>query len=62
MRAARENHIPRSQTIMMGDGANDLSMIETAGIDCLYGQANRRWASPLLSCIEKRDLSLPLKF
>lgn len=29
---AKENHVPQSQTIAMGDGANDLPMIETAGI------------------------------
>ena len=33
---ARENHIPRSQTIAMGDGANDLPMIETAGIGIAF--------------------------
>ena len=35
---ARENHIPRSQTIAMGDGANDLPMIEIA--DRSYAPAN----------------------
>lgn len=33
---AKENHVPRSQTIAMGDGANDLPMIETAGIGIAF--------------------------
>lgn len=57
---ARENHIPRSQTIAMGDGANDLPMIETAGIGIAF------MAKPIVAergpyRIEKRDLSLVLE-
>ena len=33
---AKENHVPQSQTIAMGDGANDLPMIETAGIGIAF--------------------------
>lgn len=56
---ARENHIPRSQTIAMGDGANDIPMIETAGIGIAF------MAKPIVSAqtpyrIEKRDLRLVL--
>ena len=51
---AKENHVPRSQTIAMGDGANDLPMIETAGIGIAF------MAKPIVAerapyCIEKRD-------
>lgn len=57
---ARENHIPRSQTIAMGDGANDLPMIETAGIGIAF------MAKPIVAerapyRIETRDLSLVLE-
>ena len=57
---ARENHVPRSQTIAMGDGANDLLMIETAGIGIAF------MAKPIVAerapyRIEKRDLSLVLE-
>ena len=57
---ARENHIPRSQTIAMGDGANDLPMIETAGIGIAF------MAKPIVAerapyCIETRDLRLVLE-
>ena len=57
---ARENHIPRSQTIAMGDGANDLPRIETAGIGIAF------MAKPIVAerapyRIEKRDLSLVLE-
>ena len=57
---ARENHIPQSQTIAMGDGANDLPMIETAGIGIAF------MAKPIVAerapyRIEKRDLSLVLE-
>lgn len=57
---ARENHIPRSQTIAMGDGANDLPMIETAGIGIAF------MTKPIVAerapyRIEKRDLSLVLE-
>lgn len=56
---AKENHVPRSQTIAMGDGANDLTMIETAGIGIAF------MAKPIVSAqtpyrIEKRDLRLVL--
>lgn len=56
---ARENHIPRSQTIAMGDGANDLLMIKAAGIGIAF------MAKPIVSAqtpyrIEKRDLRLVL--
>ena len=33
---AKENHVPRSQTIAMGDGANDLPMIHEAGIGIAF--------------------------
>ena len=51
---------PRSQTIAMGDGANDLLMIETAGIGIAF------MAKPIVAerapyRIEKRDLSLVLE-
>lgn len=57
---ARENHIPRSQTIAMGDGANDLPMIETAGIGIAF------MAKPIVAerapyRIETSDLSLVLE-
>ena len=57
---ARENHIPRSQTIAMGDGANDLPMIETAGIGIAF-MAKPIVAERALYRIEKRDLSLVLE-
>ena len=57
---AKENHVPRSQTIAMGDGANDLLMIETAGIGIAFMD------KPIVAerapyRIEKRDLSLVLE-
>ena len=57
---ARENHIPRSQTIAMGDGANDLPMIETAGVGIAF------MAKPIVAerapyRIETRDLRLVLE-
>ena len=57
---AKENHVPRSQTIAMGDGANDLPMIETAGIGIAF------MAKPIVAerapyRIEKRDLRLVLE-
>ena len=57
---ARENHISLSQTIAMGDGANDLPMIETAGIGIAF------MAKPIVAerapyRIETRDLSLVLE-
>ena len=57
---AKENHVPRSQTIAMGDGANDLPMIETAGIGIAF------MAKPIVAerapyRIETRDLSLVLE-
>ena len=58
---AKENHVPRSQTIAMGDGANDLPMIETAGIGIAF-MAKPIVAERALYRIEKRDLSLVLEF
>ena len=57
---ARENHVPRSQTIAMGDGANDLPMIETAGVGIAF------MAKPIVAerapyRIETRDLRLVLE-
>lgn len=57
---AKENHVPRSQTIAVGDGANDLPMIETAGIGIAF------MAKPIVAerapyRIEKRDLSFVLE-
>lgn len=57
---AKENHVPRSQTIAMGDGANDLPMIEIAGIGIAF------MAKPIVAerapyRIETRDLSLVLE-
>ena len=57
---AKENHVPRSQTIAMGDGANDLPMIETAGIGIAF------MAKPIVAerapyRIETRDLRLVLE-
>ena len=57
---AKENHVPRSQTIAMGDGANDLLMIETAGIGIAF------MAKPIVAerapyRIDKRDLSFVLE-
>ena len=57
---AKENHVPRSQTIAMGDGANDLPMIETAGIGIAF------MAKPIVAerapyRIKTRDLSLVLE-
>ena len=57
---AKENHVPRSQTIAMGDGANDLPMIETAGIGIAF------MAKPIVAerapyRIDKRDLSFVLE-
>ena len=57
---AKENHVPRSQTIAMGDGANDLPMIETAGIGIAF-MAKPIVAERALYRIEKRDLSLVLE-
>lgn len=57
---AKENHVPQSQTIAMGDGANDLPMIETAGIGIAF------MAKPIVAerapyRIQTRDLSLVLE-
>ena len=57
---AKENHVPQSQTIAMGDGANDLPMIETAGIRIAF------MAKPIVAerapyRIDKRDLSFVLE-
>ena len=57
---AKENHVPQSQTIAMGDGSNDLPMIETAGIGIAF------MAKPIVAerapyRIEKRDLSFVLE-
>lgn len=57
---AKENHVSQSQTIAMGDGANDLPMIETAGIGIAF------MAKPIVAerapyRIETRDLSLVLE-
>ena len=57
---AKENHVPRSQTIAMGDGANDLPMIKTAGIGIAF------MAKPIVAerapyRIQTRDLSLVLE-
>ena len=57
---AKENHVPQSQTIAMGDGANDLPMIETAGIGIAF------MAKPIVAerapyRIDKRDLSFVLE-
>ena len=57
---ARENHIPLSQTIAMGDGANDLPMIETAGIGIAF-MAKSIVAERAPYRIETRDLSLVLE-
>ena len=57
---AKENHVPQSQTIAIGDGANDLPMIETAGIGIAF------MAKPIVAerapyRIDKRDLSFVLE-
>lgn len=57
---AKENHVPRSQTIAMGDGANDLPMIGTAGIGIAF------MAKPIVAerapyRIQTRDLSFVLE-
>ena len=57
---AKENHVPQSQTIAMGDGANALPMIETAGIGIAF------MAKPIVAerapyRIDKRDLSFVLE-
>ncbi len=57
---AKENHVPQSQTIAMGDGANDLPMIERAGIGIAF------MAKPIVAerapyRIDKRDLSFVLE-
>ena len=57
---AKENHVPQSQSIAKGDGANDLPMIETAGIGIAF------MAKPIVAerapyRIEKRDLSFVLE-
>lgn len=57
---AKENHVPRSQTIAMGDGANDLPMIETAGIGIAF-MAKSIVAERAPYRIETRDLSLVLE-
>ena len=57
---AKENHVPQSQTIAMGDGANDLPMIETAGVGIAFmGKPIVAERAPYR--IEKRDLSLVLE-
>ena len=57
---AKENHVPQSQTIAMGDGANDLPMIETAGIGIAF-MAKLIVAERAPYRIEKRDLRLVLE-
>lgn len=57
---AREYHVEASQTIAIGDGANDLPMIEAAGIGIAF------MAKPIVSRlapyrIETRDLRLVLE-
>lgn len=57
---AREYHVESSQTIAIGDGANDLPMIEAAGIGIAF------MAKPIVSRlapyrIETRDLRLVLE-
>ena len=57
---AKENHVSQSQTIAMGDGANDLPMIETAGVGIAF------MAKPIVAerapyRIETRDLRLVLE-
>lgn len=53
---ANKLHIPLSQTIAVGDGANDIAMAQTAGVGVAF------CAKPALKavadyCIEERDLS-----
>ena len=57
---AKENHVPQSQTIAMGDGANDLPMIETAGVGIAF-MAKPIVAERALYRIETRDLRLVLE-
>ena len=57
---ARENHIPQSQTIAMGDGANDLPMIETAAVGIAF-MAKPIVAERATYRIETRDLRLVLE-
>ena len=57
---AKENHVPQSQTIAMGDGANDLPMIETAGIGIAF-MAKPNVAERAPYRIDKRDLSFVLE-
>lgn len=57
---AKENHVPRSQTIAMGDGANDLPIIETAGIGIAF-MAKPIVAERVPYRIQTRDLSLVLE-
>ena len=57
---AKENHVPQSQTIAMGDGANDLPMIETAGVGIAFmGKPIVAERAPYR--IEKWGLSLVLE-
>ena len=57
---AKENHVPRSQTIAMGDGANDLPMIETAAVGIAF-MAKPIVAERATYRIETRDLRLVLE-
>ena len=57
---AKDNHVPQSQTIAMGDGANDLPMIETAGVGIAF-MAKPIVAERATYRIETRDLRLVLE-
>jgi len=57
---ARDYHVQTSQTIAIGDGANDLPMIKTAGMGIAF-MAKRIVAERAPYRIEKRDLSLVLE-
>lgn len=57
---AKDNHVPQSQTIAMGDGANDLPMIETAAVGIAF-MAKPIVAERATYRIETRDLRLVLE-
>ncbi|MGT2674757.1 phosphoserine phosphatase SerB [Streptococcus rupicaprae] len=50
---AKENNLELSQTIAMGDGANDLPMIENAGIGIAYN------AKPMVKAIAPYQIDTP---
>lgn len=58
---AREDDVPMAQTVAMGDGANDIPMIQAAGLGVAFcAKPATRAAAP--HAIDERDLTLVLDF